>query len=137
MRTIKLLGGLILLIALSCGRSSNQISEQVADSTHFAELTFVEDFFDAGTLHSGELVKHSFKFRNTGNIPLVVKDIIPSCGCTKVDVTSRILKPDEEAIVEVVFDTKGWFGSQYKSVTLRTNGVIREKSVTLKANVIP
>ncbi|HDP76248.1 MAG TPA: DUF1573 domain-containing protein [Bacteroidales bacterium] len=137
MRTIKLWGGLILLIALSCGRKSNQSSERVADSTHFAELTYVEDFFDAGTMHSGELVKHSFKFRSTGNMSLVVKDVIPSCGCINVNVSKKILKPYEEAQLEVVFDSKSWFGSQYKSVTLRTNGVIREKSVTLKANVIP
>ncbi len=137
MKTIKLFWGLIVLIAFSCSSKSNQTSEQVADSTHFAELTYIEDFFDVGTVHSGELVKHSFRFRNTGNLPLVVKDVIPSCGCTKVDVSKKILKPGEDALVEVVFDSKGWFGSQYKSVTLRTNGVIREKSVTLKANVIP
>jgi len=137
MKTIKLFWGLIVLIAFSCNSKSNQTSEQVADSTHFAELTYIEDFFDVGTVHSGELVKHSFRFRNTGNLPLVVKDVIPSCGCTKVDVSKKILKPGEDALVEVVFDSKGWFGSQYKSVTLRTNGVIREKSVTLKANVIP
>ncbi|MEW5846895.1 MAG: DUF1573 domain-containing protein [Bacteroidota bacterium] len=137
MKTIRLFCGLIVLIALSCGTKSKQTPEQVADSTHFAELTYIEDFFDAGTVHSGELVKHSFRFKNTGNIPLVVKDVIPSCGCTKVDVSQKILKPGDEATVEVVFDSKGWFGSQYKAVTLRTNGVIREKSVTLKANVIP
>jgi hypothetical protein len=137
MKTIKLFWGLIVLIAFSCSSKSNQTSEQVADSTHFAELTYIEDFFDVGTVHSGELVKHTFRFRNTGNLPLVVKDVIPSCGCTKVDVSKKILKPGEDALVEVVFDSKGWFGSQYKSVTLRTNGVIREKSVTLKANVIP
>ncbi|HOK61507.1 MAG: DUF1573 domain-containing protein [Tenuifilum sp.] len=137
MRITSLLFGFTALFAISCGSNNNQGSTQETDSTQLAELTYVEDFFDVGTIHSGEIVRHSFRFRNTGNAPLVVKDIIPSCGCTKVDVTSRILKPGEEASVEVVFDSKGWFGSQYKSVTLRTNGVIREKSVTLKANVVP
>ena len=127
----------IVLVALSCGSKSNQGSAQESDSTQLAELTYVEDFFDVGTVHSGEIVRHSFCFRNTGNAPLVVKDIIPSCGCTKVNVSKKILNPYEEAQLEVVFDSKGWFGSQYKSVTLRTNGVIREKSVTLKANVVP
>jgi len=137
MRITSLLYSFIVLVALSCASKGNQGSTQESDSTQLAELTYVEDFFDIGTVRSGEIVRHSFRFRNTGNAPLVVKDIIPSCGCTKVDITSRVLKPGEEASVDVVFDSKGWFGSQYKSVTLRTNGVIREKSVTLKANVVP
>lgn len=129
--------GFSILLTFSCGSKSTTTAEQVLDSTRFAELTYIDDFFDAGTVHSGEQVKHSFRFRNTGNAPLVVKDIIPSCGCTKVEVSKKILKPNEEAYIDVIFDSKGWYGSQYKAVTLRTNGVIREKSVTLKVNVIP
>lgn len=136
-KIIRLTLGFIVFVSFSCVSKGNYSSEQVADSTRFAELTYIEDFFDVGTIHSGELVKHSFRFRNTGNAPLVVKDIIPSCGCTKVDVSKKVLKPGEEALIEVIFDSNGWFGSQYKSVTLRTNGIIREKSVTLKANVVP
>lgn len=137
MRTISIVSVFVISMFTSCGNKSNSSYEQAADSTHFAELTYIEDFFDAGTVRSGEQVKHSFLFKNTGNIPLVVKDIIPSCGCTRVDVSQKTLKPGEEAKLEVLFDSKGWFGSQYKAVTLRTNGVIREKSVTLKVNVIP
>ncbi|HBI81555.1 MAG TPA: hypothetical protein DDY04_06385 [Bacteroidales bacterium] len=137
MRIIKVIFGFSILLTFSCGSKSTTTAEQVLDSTRFAELTYIDDFFDAGTVHSGEQVKHSFRFRNTGNAPLVVKDIIPSCGCTKVEVSKKILKPNEEAYIDVIFDSKGWYGSQYKAVTLRTNGVIREKSVTLKVNVIP
>lgn len=137
MRIVKLILGLSTLLVLSCSSNSSTTTEQVLDSTRFAELTYIDDFFDAGSVHSGEQVKHSFRFRNTGNAPLVVKDIIPSCGCTKVEVSKKILKPNDEAYIDVIFDSKGWYGSQYKAVTLRTNGVIREKSVTLKVNVIP
>jgi len=137
MRIIKVIFGFSILLTFSCGSKSTTTAEQVLDSTRFAELTYIDDFFDAGTVHSGEQVRHSFRFRNTGNAPLVVKDIIPSCGCTKVEVSKKVLKPNEEAYIDVIFDSKGWYGSQYKAVTLRTNGVIREKSVTLKVNVIP
>ena len=137
MRIIKVIFGFSILLTFSCGSKSTTTAEQVLDSTRFAELTYIDDFFDAGTVHSGEQVRHSFRFRNTGNAPLVVKDIIPSCGCTKVEVSKKVLKPNEEAYIDVIFDSKGWYGSQYKAVTLRTNGIIREKSVTLKVNVIP
>jgi hypothetical protein len=68
---------------------------------------------------------------------LIIKDLIPDCGCTQPKIEKKVLKPGEEGFVEVIFDSKGWQGSQYKSVTLRTNSIIREKSVTIKANVVP
>lgn len=139
MRTIKryiLLFVIPFTLLLSC-KNHSVTEEKYSDPDAFAELTYLEDFFDAGTIQSGEVVGHNFSFKNTGTKPLVVKDIIPSCGCTQVDVKQKVLKPGEVSSLEVVFDSKGWFGSQYKTVTLRTNGIIREKSVTLKVNVVP
>jgi len=130
MRIIKVIFGFSILLTFSCGSKSTTTAEQVLDSTRFAELTYIDDFFDAGTVHSGEQVKHSFRFRNTGNAPLVVKDIIPSCGCTKVEVSKKILKPNEEAYIDVIFDSKGWYGSQYKAV--KRDGSMQNAECKLK-----
>lgn len=124
-------------ISFSCINKTNLPENTNSDSTRFAELTYIEDFYDVGTIQSGEIVRHSYQLKNTGNKPLVVMDIIPSCGCTQTNIDKKVLKPGELAILEVTFDSRGWYGTQYKSVTLRTNGIIREKSVTLKANVVP
>lgn len=107
-----------------------------SDSIQGANLEFVEDFFDFGTIAQGEIVSHTFRFRNSGSLPLIVRDVIPSCGCTKSRVEKSTLKPGEESKIEVIFDSSGWRGLQYKSITLRTNSPIREKSVTIKANVV-
>ncbi len=111
---------------------SNQTSKE-----KYAELKYIEDFFDFGSIIQGEVVTHTFYFRNIGTEDLIIKDLIPDCGCTQPKIDKKVLKPGEEGSVEVIFDSKGWQGSQYKSVTLRTNSIIREKSVTIKANVIP
>jgi hypothetical protein len=107
-----------------------------SDSLQGANLEFIEDFFDFGTIAQGEIVSHTFRFRNSGSSPLIVRDIIPSCGCTKSKIEKPTLKPGEESKIEVIFDSSGWRGLQYKSITLRTNSPIREKSVTIKANVV-
>lgn len=111
---------------------------QRADSIFkkYAELKFIEDFFDFGSLEQGEVAATSFRFKNIGNIPLVIKHVIPSCGCTRTKVSKEVLNPNEEAYIEVTFESAGWRGIQYKDVTLRTNDSISEKSVTIKANVI-
>jgi hypothetical protein len=106
------------------------------DAQKYADLQYVEDFFDFGTLIQGEVVSTTFRFKNAGNAPLIIKHLIPSCGCTKTNVSKEVLAPGEEALLEVTFDSAGWRGLQYKEVTLRTNGIISEKSVTIKANVV-
>lgn len=106
------------------------------DTLHFAELTYIEDFHDFGTIQSGEIVAYTFRFRNDGNAPLIVKDVITSCGCTSTKLSQTVFEPHEEGSIELTFNSKGWFGSQYKQATLRTNSTIHEKSVTIKANVV-
>lgn len=112
--------------------------DSISDTTvkKSALLMFRDDFYDFGTIVQGEVVSHTFYFYNAGDDVLIVKDIIPDCGCTKPKIAKKILEPGEESSVEVIFDSKGWYGSQYKSVALRTNSSIRDKSVTIKANVV-
>jgi hypothetical protein len=132
---------IVLSIFIGCANSpSKDVNQNVSNQTNkekYAELKYTEDFFDFGSIIQGEVVTHTFYFRNIGTEDLIIKDLIPDCGCTQPKIDKKVLKPSEEGFVEVIFDSKGWQGSQYKSVTLRTNSIIREKSVTIKANVIP
>ena len=133
---------IFVLFLFSCTNPSRE-NKSIADSTlnqsgkKYAELQLIEDFYDFGSIVQGEVVKHTFNFRNAGGNVLIIKDLIPDCGCTKPTVDKTVLKSGEEGAVEVIFDSNGWQGSQYKSVTLRTNSPIREKSVTIKVNVVP
>ncbi len=133
----------VLFLFYSCGNSSSTDASNVngeakkAGENSYADLKFIEDFFDFGSIVQGEIVSHTFRFRNARNDVLLIKDLIPDCGCTKPKVDKKVLKPGEEGSIEVVFNSAGWQGSQYKSVALRTNSPIREKSVTIKANVVP
>lgn len=131
---------IVLSIFIGCANSPRENANQnVSNQTNkekYAELKYIEDFFDFGSIVQGEVVTHTFYFRNIGTEDLIIKDLIPDCGCTQPKIDKKILKPGEEGAVEVIFDSNGWQGSQYKSVTLRTNSIIREKSVTIKANVV-
>lgn len=132
---------IVLSIFIGCANSPREnVDQNVSNQTNkekYAELKYIEDFFDFGSIVQGEIVTHTFYFRNIGTEDLIIKDLIPDCGCTQPKIDKKILKPGEEGAVEVIFDSKDWQGSQYKSVTLRTNSIIREKSVTIKANVVP
>lgn len=134
-----IVAALALVCLAACGprqqQSAASTSPQSADTAH-ADLLLIDDFYDFGRIQSGEVVSFSFRFKNNGSAPLIIKDIIPDCGCTSAKLSKHVLNPQEQGIIEVVFNSNGWHGSQYKQVTLRTNSPIRDKSVTIKANVI-
>jgi hypothetical protein len=132
----------VLSLFFACGNSpksdsKTEVTFENAKGEKYSDLKFSEDFFDFGSIVQGEVVSHTFHFHNDGNDVLIIKDLIPDCGCTEPKIEKKSLKPGEESSVEVIFNSKGWAGSQYKSVTLRTNSPNREKSVTIKANVVP
>jgi hypothetical protein len=133
---------LVLSLFISCNTTPKQEVSTNGDTSKsgkekYAELEYIEDFFDFGSIVQGEVVTHTFRFRNSGNDVLIIKDLIPDCGCTQPKIDKKVLNPGEEGSVEVIFDSKGWQGSQYKSVAIRSNSPIRDKSVTIKANVVP
>ncbi|MFO8022100.1 MAG: DUF1573 domain-containing protein [Perlabentimonas sp.] len=130
-------------IGYSCGSEnteSNQDStmeEYIDDGREkHAAISFEEDFYDFGKVKHGEVLSYTFTFTNTGNIPLIISDVIAGCGCTTTKLTRKVLKPNQEASVEVVFNTRGWHGSQYKNVTIVSNAETSKRSVSIKANVV-
>ena len=48
-------------------------------------LVFVgKRIVNLGVVKEGEIIKQNFFFTNTGNSPLIIKDITKSCNCTAV-----------------------------------------------------
>ncbi len=87
--------------------------------------TMVHDF---GEIKEGDMVKYSFKFKNTGSEPLVISDAKGSCGCTVPDWPREPIAPGASAEIKVEFDSKGK-GTE--------DGSKQTKRVTVTANTNP
>lgn len=139
MKGIKLAVAIVAALAILSGchsASKPRTDTHGADSSGVPQIAFKSDFFDFGQIKPGEKVSHTFRFTNRGNAPLIVKSVIPSCGCTDYSLSKKTVNPGDSASLEVVFDSRGWHGTQYKSVILSTNAVVRQVSVTIKATVV-
>jgi hypothetical protein len=85
-------------------------------------VQLIDSVYDFGTVTDGQLVEHSFSFRNTGTMPLVVQDAHASCGCTVPEKPQQPIKPGETGVIKVVFNTKGKGGGhQEKTITVNSN----------------
>ncbi len=93
--------------------------------------------FDFGRIKEGEVLKHDFVLKNDSGKTLNIKNVNTSCGCTVSKVGKKALRPGEDALIEVEFDSKGYSGTVQQFVYVNTdsldNPVIR---YIIKAEVV-
>ncbi len=100
-------------------------------------ISFERSVHDYGTVNEGDVVETTFKFTNTGNIPLVITRIKSTCGCTvPKDWKKTPIQPGEKSQFSVKFNTRNKPKKQSKRVTILSNAK-GSNFVTIKANVIP
>lgn len=75
---------------------------------------------DFGQIPQGQPASHSFTIKNTGDAPLVIKDVEPSCGCTTPKWPKKPIAPGESAEIKAVYDAKSK-GAFQKSIKVKTN----------------
>lgn len=101
-------------------------------------LVFEEIFFDFGTVTEGDIVKHTFKLKNTGSENVKIKKIETSCGCTTANGALKEYAPNESGQLEITVDTKGKKGIIVKTVTLMVeNNDINPVQISLAMNLVP
>lgn len=92
---------------------------------------------DFGTLNEGDVVEHSFTFKNTGQAPLIIESAKPSCGCTVPDWSKEPIPVGGEGVIKVKFDSKGKPNVQNKTVTVTANTWPKVTTLRFKAFVTP
>ena len=59
-----------------------------------AQLVFTPDTWDFGTIRETDgRVSHTFTGENRGNTPVVILDVVTTCGCTVPQFTKRPIRP--------------------------------------------
>jgi hypothetical protein len=107
-----------------------------AESGKFPAIKFDETQFDFGTIDQGTHVEHVFKFKNTGEAPLMIVNAKSSCGCTIPEYTKAPVAPGDTGELLVKFNGSGR-NQVSKTVTLTTNTKEGTEKLMIKAFVNP
>lgn len=75
-------------------------------SSSFTELQVDQTKINFGSFSVTEMQKRKFRLKNTGSKPLVIQEIITSCGCTKVEFRKEPLRPGEELELVVSYQAE-------------------------------
>ena len=105
-----------------------------AKATQFAVMEFAEKEFDFGEIDNGTPVEHLFKFKNTGDAPLVIVNAKASCGCTVPEYSKTPVAPGEEGELLVKFNGRGK-GTVSKTVTITANTKTGKEVIKIKASI--
>ena len=106
------------------------------DTTNVAKIEFEQDFYNFKEIKEGQKVKHSFKFKNTGKVNLLITSAKSTCGCTVPDWPKTPIAPGESGKIDVVFDSKGKKGAISKPVRIMANTNPQGTVIHMKGTVI-
>jgi hypothetical protein len=100
-------------------------------------VRFFETEMDFGESMEGETLEHTFKFVNEGKEPLVISNILTSCGCTVIDWSRKPIGPGKKGEIKARFNTTNRIGLQNKSFIVLSNSSNYQEEIKIKVNVIP
>jgi len=81
--------------------------------------------------------KYDFVVMNTGNQPLVIKNIVASCGCTLPEWTKSPIPPKGTGKISAIYDPVNRPGPFNKTLSVYTNSKPELTVLVIKGEVIP
>jgi len=107
-----------------------------AQSSELPVMEFEETEFDFGKISRGTNVEHVFKFKNTGDAPLVIVSATSSCGCTIPTYSDKPVAPGDTGELLVKYNGSG-LNEVTKVVTITANTQNGSEQLKIKAFVEP
>jgi len=100
-------------------------------------ISWAEMKYDFGNIKEADgPTTHKFIFTNTGNEPLVITNVRPSCGCTTSDYTKEPIMPNAKGYVSATYNPQGRPGPFNKSITITTNCNPETTTIRITGKVI-
>jgi hypothetical protein len=114
-----------LVAALVAGCKNNDKNGAAAttltDSSQFTSIRWLDSSKDFGKIAEGQKLEVAFRFKNTGDKPLVIERVQPSCGCTVAEQSKEPIAPGAEGQIRATFNSQGRTGINHKTLFVYAN----------------
>ncbi len=101
----------------------------------YPKMTFEETTINYGKITTESSGRRSFKFTNTGEVPLIIQKVKGSCGCVVLDYPKRPIMPNEKATIDIVYNVLK-VGRISRTVTVTANTEKPIKVLKIKGRVL-
>lgn len=99
------------------------------------KITTQHEVVDCGQVVFRKPVTAEFVLKNDGRKPLVINNVLKSCGCTEVDYPKTGIAAGESFVIKAVYDAKQ-MGSFTKQVCLYTNAGEEPFILSMRGKVV-
>ncbi|QCR21734.1 DUF1573 domain-containing protein [Pontibacter sp. SGAir0037] len=121
--------------AVAQQQPKTQATAPQAQAKAGAAITFEATEHNFGDITQGDVVEHTFTFKNTGNQPLVIERVDVTCGCTTPAWTKEPVLPGKTGTVTAKFNSAGKLGQQKKAITVHSNAADGAAYVYIVTNI--
>lgn len=113
---------IILFLILFCVPANGQ---QVAN----AKISFEKDIHNFDTINiDASKCSCTFIFTNTGTAPLIINDVISSCGCTVPEWSKKPTLPGKSGSISVSYNPSKP-GSFTKTILIKSNATNQQRKI--------
>ena len=99
------------------------------------KITTQHEVVDCGQVKFRHPVTAEFVMKNEGNKPLVIHNMLKSCGCTEVEYPKKSIAAGESFVVKAVYDAKQ-MGTFNKQICLYTNAADEPFILSMRGRVV-
>jgi len=116
---------------------SQQKAQQEKDEAlkNYTTVQLIDSAYSFGTITEGEKVEFSYRFKNTGDKPLIIAGVTASCGCTVPEKPEKPIAPGQEDVIKAKFDSKGRPKGEARKEVFVTANTKPESSMQLSFKV--
>jgi archaellum component FlaG (FlaF/FlaG flagellin family) len=99
-------------------------------------VQIIDSAYNFGKVTEGEVVEYSYRFKNTGDKPLIVTNATASCGCTVPEKPEQPILPGETGFIKVKFNSENRVGNAHKTITVSSNAEPAFPELSLSGEVL-
>ena len=124
----------------------NPVTQQAADlnkvlkdPANFTTIQWPDSTFqDLGKVEEGQVVEVAYRFKNTGDKPLIFVSVSATCGCIIISKKPQEpTPPGQEGVIKVKYDSKNMPGVCRKNVDVIANTKMNTShTLSLRVEVI-
>jgi hypothetical protein len=134
MKQIKMIA--IIAIASVSLMSFTKLEKKASSSYAYniAKVNWIKESHDFGEIAQGKPVHVEFSFTNSGDEPLLIADVVPSCGCTASDYSKEPIAPGKSSTIKITYNAAS-AGSFAKTITVNFQDAGLKKVLNIKGTV--
>ena len=98
----------------------NSINAQTKTSNSKPNIVFEKTSHDYGVIFAGDNGEAIFKFKDEGKSPLIINNVVASCGCTTPKWSKDPVMPSQSGEIKITYNTN-IISDIKRSITVSTN----------------